>query len=141
MIIIRLIIILFIMSFVVSCSGADNGEVTVSNDTDRIIRVYYETESEVSEEETDDEENYSFSSDEDEKEDEDNTKLVDVSNVSEISPGETKTLEVKSSMTFDGYFKSSYCGILMRFDVDFDFFDRADIIIKKQDFIDDVLSR
>ncbi|HOA07179.1 MAG TPA: hypothetical protein PLE16_03675 [Spirochaetota bacterium] len=141
MIRVRTVLILLILSCIVSCSGADNGEVTVANDTDRIIRVYYETESEVSDEETDDDDNYSFPSDEDENEDEDNTKLVDVSNFSEISPGETKTLEVKSSITFDGYIKSSYCGILMRFDIDFNIFDQADITIKKHDFIDDVLSR
>ena len=119
----RLILFLFIVSFVVSCSGADNGELTVNNDSDRIIRVYYDQEVEISDD------------------DEDETDVVDEYKIAEISPGESETLEIKSSITFDGYIKSSYCGILMRFDIDFNIFDQADITIRKQDFIDDVLSR
>ncbi|HOF32975.1 MAG TPA: hypothetical protein PK624_04015 [Spirochaetota bacterium] len=120
----RLILFLFIVSGVVSCSGADNGELTVNNDSDRIIRVYYDQEVEVSDEN-----------------EEDGTEVVDEYKIAEISPGESETLEIKSSITFDGYIKSSYCGILMRFDIDFNIFDQADITIRKQDFIDDVLSR
>ena len=123
MIRVRTVLILLILSGIVSCSGADNGELTVDNDTDRILRVYYDHEIETSEDA------------------EGETEVIDEWKVAEISPGESETLEIKSSITFDGYIKSSYCGILMRFDVDFDFFDRADITIKKQDFIDDVLSR
>ncbi len=119
----RLILLLFIVSFVVSCSGTDNGELTVNNDSDRIIRVYYDQEIEISDD------------------DEDETDVVDEYKIAEISPGESETLEIKSSITFDGYIKSSYCGILMRFDIDFNIFDQADITIRKQDFIDDVLSR
>ena len=120
----RLILFLFILSGVVSCSGADNGELTVNNDSDRIIRVYYDQEVEVSDEN-----------------EEDGTDVVDEYKIAEISPGESETLEIKSSIMFEGYIKSSYCGILMHFDIDFNIFDQADITIRKQDFIDDVLSR
>lgn len=123
MIRVRKVLILLILSCIVSCSGADNGELTVNNDTDRIIRVYYDHEIETSEDA------------------EGESEVVDEWKITEISPGESETLEVKSSITFDGYIKSSYCGILMRFDIDFNIFDQADITIKKQDFIDDVLSR
>jgi len=120
----RLILFLFIVSGVVSCSGADNGELTVNNDSDRIIRVYYDQEVEVSDEN-----------------EEDGTEVVDEYKIAEISPGESETLEIKSSIMFEGYIESSYCGILMHFDINFNIFDQADITIRKQDFIDDVLSR
>ncbi|HPA63578.1 MAG TPA: hypothetical protein PLM72_00655 [Spirochaetota bacterium] len=123
MIRVRIVLILLILSCIVSCSGADNGSLTVNNDTDRIIRIYYDQEIET----TDDAEG--------------EPEVIDECKVAEISPGESDTLEIKSSITFDGYIKSSYCGILMRFDIDFNIFDQADITIKKQDFIDDVLSR
>ncbi|MBP8083106.1 MAG: hypothetical protein KAZ87_07870 [Spirochaetes bacterium] len=123
MIRVRTVLILLILSGIVSCSGADNGSLTVYNDTDRIIRVYYDHENETSEDA------------------EGETEVIDEWKIVEISPGESETLEIKNSITFDGYIKSSYCGILMRFDIDFNIFDQADITIKKQDFIDDVLSR
>lgn len=123
MIRIRSGLILIILSCIVSCTGADNGKLTVHNDSDRIIRVYYDQEVEISDD------------------DEDETDVVDEYKIAEISPGESETLEIKSSITFDGYIKSSYCGILMRFDIDFDLLDQADITIRKQDFIEDVLSR
>ena len=70
----RLILLLFIVSFVVSCSGTDNGELTVNNDSDRIIRVYYDQEIEISDD------------------DEDETDVVDEYKIAEISPGESETL-------------------------------------------------
>ncbi|MBP8082841.1 MAG: hypothetical protein KAZ87_06525 [Spirochaetes bacterium] len=122
--IILLVLIPSMLLFFTSCEDADNGELTVYNDTDRVVRVYYDEEVEVS--------------DEDE---EDGTTVAEEYKIAEILPGESETLSVKSSITFDGNIKSSYCGILVSFDIDFDFFDQADISIQKQDFIDEILSR
>jgi hypothetical protein len=101
-----------------SSGDADNGNLTIHNDCNRKIRVYYDRE-------------YDSGSGDD--------STVETANeVTSVSAGSDKTVEIRSDITFDGDITAVYGGIVKQFDIDFDIFDSATIHINTNDFYDDV---
>ena len=119
------LLIIITASSILQCCGADNGELTIYNDCDRTIRVYYENEYE--------EYHPGVGTYEE------NSTVETDSNVKSISSGHKKTIETSSDITYDGSIEAVYGGIVKEFNIHFDFFDTATIHISNADFYKKVI--
>jgi hypothetical protein len=121
--------LLFIITvFIFHCStGADNGELTIYNDCDRVIRVYYTSEYETDGDDMYDDDMYDDDTDEHE------INIETAYEAASIVSHSKRKIEVSSGL-YSGSIIVVYSGIVREFSVNFDIFDTASIRINKNDF-------